>query len=169
MRAEPSARANGVYASLASLACALSRVPPAYEWGLRQREGSGCIATRTPGEKNSSARQIRLAGWLIFTCFTFQAHASSLGHVFRPSDCIFGVLRDTRGPTWPKQGCKFPRFSIENSIFLLKNRCGPNPALVKMVSMPHYPLWHVLSHVSSLRTSGGCDDATVRGASRHEL
>ena len=84
---------------MCSLTC-----PPAYERGLRERDVSGCIATRMPGEKNPFARQSRLAGWLIFAYFTSHAHASSLGHVIRPSRCNFGVLRDTRGPTWPKQG-----------------------------------------------------------------
>ena len=135
---------------------------------MRERDVSGCTATRTPGEKNSSARQSRLAGWLVFPCSTSQAHASSLGHVNRPSRCIFVALRDTRGPTWPKQGCKFPRFSIEISKIFFKKRCGPNPALAQTVSRPRYPLWQVLSHVAPLRTSGGCENATFRGASRHE-
>ena len=78
------------------------------------------------------------------------------------------MLRDTRGPPWPNQSCKFPRFSIEISKIFFEKRCGPNPALAQTVSRPRYPLWNVLSHVAPLRTSGGCENATFRGASRHE-
>ena len=150
------------------MACALSCGPPVYERGLRERDVSGCIATRAPGEKNPSARQSRLAGWLVFPSLTSQAHASSLGHVTRPLRCICEALRDTRGPAWPNQGCKFLRFSIEISKIFFKKRCRPNPALAQTVSRPRYPLSYVLSHVDPLRTRGGCENATFRGAPRHE-
>ena len=119
----------------------LPHVPP-----LRTRGGCENATFRGASRHERRAKKIRPRGRVVSRAgslclvFTFQAHASSLGHVASPSRCIFEVLRDTRGPTWPKQGCKFPRFSIEISTIFIKKRCGPNPALTQTVSMPRYPL-----------------------------